>query len=179
VTRSKSSRIIALSVVAAAWLAFLGFYWSARDDDGADDRAGDTAQESPVTAEAPTASVEPPADAERVAAPERSIAVQTAKTPAPPQNPPAAIVAAPLAVSAPPPSAGSVAEPPAGQGTGETGATQVPVDAVAEVPEPPAGAPDESSEPSLYKWTDRNGVVHFGEKPPPEYAESAVKVLDL
>ena len=25
----------------------------------------------------------------------------------------------------------------------------------------------------------RDGVVQFGEKPPPEYAESAVKVMDL
>jgi len=179
VTRSRSSRIVALSVVAAAWLAFLGFYWSARDGEGADERAEDTAQDAPVTAEVPTAPVEPPAEAEQVAAPERSIAVQTATTSGPPQTPPAAIVAAPLAVSAPPPSAGSVSEPPAGQVTGEEGATQVPVDSVAEEPELSAGSPDESSETALYKWTDRNGVVQFGEKPPPEYAESAVKVMDL
>jgi hypothetical protein len=182
VTRSRSSRIIALSVVAAAWLAFLWFYWSARDEDGTGGIAEDTAQEAPAAVEAstaPTTAVEAPAEAEPVATPDRSVAAQSAQASGPPQDPPAAIVAAPLAASTLPPSAGSVSEPPPEQVTGEAGAAQVPVDAVAEEPGPSAGVPDESSETALYKWTDRNGVVQFGEKPPPEYAESAVKVMDL
>jgi len=56
---------------------------------------------------------------------------------------------------------------------------QEPVDAVAEESELSAAQSDDTSETALFKWTDRNGVVQFGEKPPPEYAESAVKVMDL
>jgi hypothetical protein len=45
--------------------------------------------------------------------------------------------------------------------------------------EPNAVEAGDPAETALYKWTDRNGVVQFGEKPPAEYAESAVKVMDL
>ena len=32
--------------------------------------------------------------------------------------------------------------------------------------------------PRLYKWTDRNGVVHYGDKVPPEYANLDRNVLN-
>jgi hypothetical protein len=89
------------------------------------------------------------------------------------------VAAAPVVISTPPPSAGSASELPAGQAAGEPGATQEPVDAVAEEPDTSVAESDEPSDTALFKWTDRNGVVQFGEKPPPEYAESAVKVMDL
>jgi serine/threonine protein kinase len=36
-----------------------------------------------------------------------------------------------------------------------------------------------AAKPSLYRWVDKDGKVQFGEKPPEEYADSAVKVMDL
>ena len=179
VARGRSWRIAALSVVAVAWLGFLGLYWSARDGDQADGPLQDSVQEDAAIAEAPTTPAAPPAELEQVAGPDRSAAVERARTPAPAQGAPAAVAAAPVVISAPPPSTGSASELPAGQTTGEPGATQEPVDAVAEELEPSAAESDETSPTALFKWTDRNGVVQFGEKPPPEYAESAVKVMDL
>lgn len=179
VARAKSWRIAALSVVAVAWLGFLGLYWSARDGDEADGLVEDSVQGDAVTAEAPTAPAGPPAEVEQVAGPDRSAAGDPAKTSAPERGAPVAVAAAPVVISAPPPSTGSASELPAGQATGEPGATQEPVDAVAEEPETSVAESAETSETALFKWTDRNGVVQFGEKPPPEYAESAVKVMDL
>ena len=181
--RARSWRIVALSIVAVAWLGFLGLYWSARDGDGAGGPVEGTSQEAAVTAEVPTAPAQPPAEAaaaEQGAGPGRPAALEPATTPVAGQDAPVAVAAAPVVVSTPPPSGGSVLlEPPAGPATGESGATQEPVDAVAEEPEPSVADSDETSETALFKWTDRDGVVQFGEKPPPEYAESAVKVMDL
>jgi hypothetical protein len=44
-----------------------------------------------------------------------------------------------------------------------------------------ADAPPESKSgaPQLYRWVDKDGKVHFGENPPEEYADTAVKVMDL
>lgn len=36
----------------------------------------------------------------------------------------------------------------------------------------------QSSAPRLYKWTDRDGVVHYGDKVPPEYADRDRNVLN-
>ena len=177
--RARSWRIAALSVVAVAWLGFLGLYWSARDGEEPKGVAEDASQESPVPAEAPTAPEVPPAEAERVAGPDGPAAVGPAETPVPAQVAPAALAAASVASAIPPSAAGAVPEPPAEPLAGESGATQEPVDAVAEEPEISVVESDETSETALFKWTDRNGVVQFGEKPPPEYAESAVKVMDL
>jgi len=177
--RTRSWRIAALSVVAVAWLGFLGLYWSARDGDEADGLVEDSVQRDAVTAEAPTTPAGPPAEVEQVAGPDRSAAVERSKSPVRPQDAPTAVAAAPVVISTPPPSAGSASELPAGQAAGEPGATQEPVDAVAEEPDTSVAESDEPSDTALFKWTDRNGVVQFGEKPPPEYAESAVKVMDL
>ena len=35
----------------------------------------------------------------------------------------------------------------------------------------PATSSAQTSQQRLYKWTDRNGVVHYGDKIPPEYAD--------
>jgi eukaryotic-like serine/threonine-protein kinase len=178
VTRAKSSRIVALAVVAVAWFAFFGLYWSARDGEEPKVVVEDAPQELPVPAEAPAAPEVPPAETERVAGPDRPATVGPAETPVPAQAAPAALAAATVA-SAVPSAAGAVSEPPTEPLAGESGATQEPVAAVAEEPEASVAESDETSETALFKWTDRNGVVQFGEKPPPEYAESAVKVMDL
>ena len=54
----------------------------------------------------------------------------------------------------------------------------------AAVEQPVAPAEDRSSAPpaggpGLYRWVDESGEVQFGENPPPKYADSAVKVMDL
>jgi hypothetical protein len=41
-----------------------------------------------------------------------------------------------------------------------------------------ASAQSRSDGPRLYKWTDRNGVVHYGDKIPPEYANVDRSVLN-
>ncbi len=179
VARSKSSRIVALSVVAVAWLAFLGFYWSARDGEEPEGRVEDASQQAPVPAEAPTAPDVPPDEAERVAGPVRPAAVEPVESSVAAQEAPAVLASAPVASAIPASAAGAVPDRPSESLGGETGATQRPVDAVAVEPQAAVAEPDETSETALFKWTDRNGVVQFGEKPPPEYAESAVKVMDL
>jgi hypothetical protein len=41
-----------------------------------------------------------------------------------------------------------------------------------------ASAQSRNDGPRLYKWTDRNGVVHYGDKVPPEYANLDRDVLN-
>jgi hypothetical protein len=70
------------------------------------------------------------------------------------------------------PKAGEVAE----AGTTAQAAEPVEEPATADspaTPAPPAGGP------GLYRWVDGNGDVQFGENPPREFADSAVKVMDL
>lgn len=46
----------------------------------------------------------------------------------------------------------------------------------------PADPGNEHGQPAtetLYRWADKDGAVHFGPVPPPEYAKSAVPVVDL
>jgi hypothetical protein len=59
---------------------------------------------------------------------------------------------------------------------GESAGDSAPGDAGAEPVEDATG----SAAPSeLYRWVDREGIVRFGERPPDEYASSAVKVVDF
>jgi Domain of unknown function (DUF4124) len=41
-----------------------------------------------------------------------------------------------------------------------------------------AGALAEDKTPKLYKWVDKNGVVHYGSSVPPEYASQQLQVLN-
>lgn len=43
---------------------------------------------------------------------------------------------------------------------------------------PSIGSTQSSPGPRLYKWTDRDGVVHYGDKVPPEYANLDRSVLN-
>jgi hypothetical protein len=43
---------------------------------------------------------------------------------------------------------------------------------------PPTGNAQSPGSQRLYKWTDRNGVVHYGDKIPPEYADLDRNVLN-
>ena len=75
------------------------------------------------------------------------------------------------------------AQPASGEVTGDSagalGGVPDTLDSVPEDLESSAGEANDAAETALYKWTDRNGVVQFGEEPPAEYADSAVKVMDL
>jgi predicted Ser/Thr protein kinase len=42
-----------------------------------------------------------------------------------------------------------------------------------------AAPPSDAAEGSLYRWVDKQGNVQFGAKPPAEYADVAVKVVDF
>jgi hypothetical protein len=48
---------------------------------------------------------------------------------------------------------------------------------VAEATEPPSDS--RTGAPQLYRWVDQDGKIQFGENPPAEFADSAVKVMDL
>lgn len=180
-------RTVGLAVAGIAWIAFFAVYWSARQDESG---AG------PATGTAVTEAVETPsADAaEPVATP--VVAAQEPPTPAAAASQPPAQVrvsgGAPVAPEPEPqasPAAGSASSPPAksvaagpaladsaqtvpGEPLGEPAPGDVGAAPVDGEPEP--GAPSE-----LYRWIDRDGVVRFGERPPDEYASSAVKVVDF
>ncbi len=170
-------RIAALSVVGVAWLAFMLMYWFGRQPS--------------ETADAPRQSAPAPAEAAGAAA----IADDQAMTPA--GETPAAMVTGPASAPASSPGTGvsEVAEPATGvqqaAATGEApsapvaaAAAQPPAEQAAEAA-PPASeravksTAGSSSRPALYRWVDASGAVQFGENPPPEYADSAVKVMDL
>jgi hypothetical protein len=67
------------------------------------------------------------------------------------------------------PVAAAAAQPPAEQAAEAAPASERAVKSTA----------GSSSRPALYRWVDASGAVQFGENPPPEYADSAVKVMDL
>jgi hypothetical protein len=180
--RKRSLRILALSIVAIAWLGFLGLYWSARDADDAAAPVERAGREPGVPVEAPAAA------AAAAAVPEAAVPETHSGAAAEIERPralpglsavPATVAPAPVVKPAP------VAEtaPASGAATGDSAVAQggVPdiLDSVPGDSEPNAVEAGDAAETALYKWTDRNGVVQFGEKPPAEYAESAVKVMDL
>ena len=167
-------RIAALSIVGAAWLAFMLMYWFGRQPAEAEGGTEDVALEATdgaediATSEAGSApgivGVDVPAAAAAGAA--ASVGSDAAESAAPankaPEAPaaggaPAAAVA--TAVPQPAPEQSAAAAPKAEQAN--------------------KSASGGSSRPALYRWVDATGAVQFGEDPPPEYADSAVKVMDL
>jgi hypothetical protein len=45
-----------------------------------------------------------------------------------------------------------------------------------------AASVDDGKQPAaatLYRWVDKDGAVHFGPTPPPEFAKTAVPVVDV
>lgn len=179
--RRKGWRLAAFAAVGIAWLAFFGVYWSSRDEgetqvvapaatvddmpasatpsDGpAAEAAGSTASPTPARREAT-----PPATVQAVPATERSrVASQDERVGD-------AAGAAPVVaedVQATPDRPVPDVAPPASSAQEES-------------VEQAEGAPPDTGKRALYRWVDSNGTVQFGEQPPEEYAESAVKVIDL
>lgn len=171
-------RIAAVSIVGVAWLGFMLMYWFGRQ---------------------PAETVEAPAEAPPEAV-EADGATATAGEPAAPVSPGVAEVPV-QARTGTPPAAGSGSAEGAGaepapdvpqQAPG--GTASAPAAAASAAPQPPTASAVEapasseparksaagsSSRPALYRWVDATGAVQFGENPPPEYADSAVKVMDL
>ncbi len=156
--RNKTFRNIALAIVAVAWLGFFAMYWNARERPEAPARAAAgavSADRTPALAEPAKAPTElqpkPVGKAARDPAP-ADVASRVAKKPATPAPVPGPAVAT-------------------------TSAGEQRVDGAAPAAEP--GVANASEQAGLYRWVDENGTVQFGETPPPEYAGSAVKVMDF
>jgi hypothetical protein len=167
-------RIAALSLVGVAWLAFMLMYWFGRQPaETADDSeaialeaAGGAKGIANSEPEAATDAVE--VDAQAAAGPGATPSVgrqaREATEPADPVPESAPAGEAPAA---------AVAAAPAQPAPEQTAAA-----APANEPAAKSGSGG-SSRPALYRWVDATGAVQFGENPPPEYADSAVKVMDL
>jgi len=136
--------------------------------------AGSSAPEPPPPAPARAAGE---SESGRVAAtaapPEAQSGADTSSNAGSAEAPPAAgaVPAAGVAASADASSSRSAA-PPA-EASSETSEASSTGESPAVAETPPA------AKPSLYRWVDKDGKVQFGEKPPEEYADSAVKVMDL
>ena len=168
-------RAIALAIAGLAWLGFFVVQWSARQGSDAPSPKAEAGrneldaakslvapdESTAVAKAAPEASVQRPA----VAKPVRSPASAATERPKP--------VAESPDVNAPVPSGSPVAdiEPALAAGNAPETSSEAPAEPA------PAGATGQSA-PALYRWVDRNGVVQFGEKPPDEYADDAVKLVD-
>jgi serine/threonine protein kinase len=180
----KGRRLAAFAAVGIAWLVFFGIYWSSRDKGG----------ESTVQSPAATATATEDAPPTPALSPG-----QTAAVPAPPAGPLREQV--PKTVAQAPPAAGRstvasqdersggiagaspvVPEQSAadsGAAVDEASPPSASVTQDAKPEQPNANGPPETGKHALYRWVDANGTVQFGEKPPEEYAASAVKVIDL
>lgn len=180
-------RTAALAVAGVAWIAFFAVYWSARQDE---------AGAGPATGAAVTATARPPSVESAATDATPGVAVEEPLAPAAaPARPPARAKASGGAPVTPEPQ--SQASPEAVAASGPPAETVTSMPAVADsAPAVPGGSVDESApgdgetppvnmEPGsgapseLYRWIDRDGVVRFGERPPDEYASSAVKVVDF
>ncbi len=191
-------RTVAMAIGGLAWLAFFAFYWLGRDSPP-EDGAGADAGGPVATAAAPSAPPEPGKEPAARPAPEPK-ALPVAKPPAVvsatpatgdpgasgsaagsgPQAPVAPSVDAKAAgSSAPTPVAKEVAPTPddAGEGAAGLAATEANASASESPADPSAESPSSTAE--LYRWVDKDGKIQFGEKPPDEYASSAVKVMDF
>lgn len=157
---SGSPKGVMIAAAVAVTFALVGAYWYFKQPTEAPVTATEVAAQPPVVpAQAP--------ESEEVAAP---VATDAATGPG---SPPIVAEQPPVVVdgqqAASEPETGALAEttpPPVSE------QPPVPVEPAVKKPAPPA-------EPGLYRWVDSNGVAQFGENPPPEYAESAVKVMDL
>jgi serine/threonine protein kinase len=174
-------RTAAMAVAGLAWLAFFAFYWQAKQDE--------TGVRPVTEAAVPTTTEAPPTEATAAAAAPVPAVQEPQASGAAPALPPVRI--RPSEQAAVVPDAGkTVASSPlpetsepvpavadaAADAPGESAGNSAPGDAGAEPVEDATGTPAPSE---LYRWIDRDGVVRFGERPPDEYAGSAVKVVDF
>jgi serine/threonine protein kinase len=176
--RKRKGWLISLAVVGLAWLGFLLVYRSARQDaEVREPSAEKGAGKSP--ADLPAASPPEPAPSSKPVpmAPVAQAPVAKASSgQAPAVEPPRASARSKTpkqpAVAGPVATAGDNESPAAkntlpdaqnGDGAGSAAAT----------------SKADTEKPVLYRWVDKNGIVKFGEVPPAEYADSAVKLVEF
>jgi serine/threonine protein kinase len=177
-SRKRKWRVISLAVVGLAWLGFLLVYMSARQDAEVPEPTTEkVAEKSP----ADLAAVSPP---QQAPSPRPFSAAPVAQAPA--AKPPSEQAPAgerPRASSRSRTSAEpSLAGPVAAAGSNESRAANSasPDDQGGGTPESAAvTSKGDAEKPVLYRWVDKNGIVKFGEVPPAEYADSAVKLVEL
>lgn len=189
-------RTVALAVAGLAWIGFFAIYWSARDEKPPIPGA---ATDDPVAAiDAPAAATDVPAEpAVRPAPPVATASTARAASASAASQAPAGS----SPVTGPPANAtGDGQGPPEPAAATVASAAEDSIDAIAapedELPDPPdaageatelpvaaaASAPaaqPQSGPPQLYRWVDKDGKAQFGSNPPPEYASTAIKVMDL
>lgn len=172
-------RTVAMAIGGLAWVAFFAFYWTAResapteaskpDAQATAAAASEPVSESPavpVSGAAPKADKKPivkPAARPIAPAPTAGSGPQLAGAPpvGPVEREPSSSTSLPNeGAHEPSKAAGAVADAP-----------------VAEATEPPTEP--RTGAPQLYRWVDHDGKIQFGENPPAEFADSAVKVMDL
>ena len=178
--RKRKGWLISLAVVGLAWLAFLLAYRSARQDENAPLPSSETAAEK---SPAEPATVSPP-EAPQAPASKPFPAAPVGKAPvAKASSGPGAAVDAPRASSrSKTPAQPAVAAPVVTAGGSESpGAIDaLPDTQDGDVTDSEAATSKAAGEqPVLYRWVDKNGMVQFGEVPPAEYADSAVKLVEF
>jgi serine/threonine protein kinase len=185
--RRRIGRTIALAIAGIAWAAFFAVYWYSRESPPPDG-AGPETQAVTDAAPSPAPQAVPGPEVKVVAEPAQ---VRVAKPAATARPKPASGKAAPVTsagdgplASATSPEVGTQPRQSSSPSKGAGDAAPEPVDAPGAVADTSAAAQSESSgdpQPGgsqLYRWVDKEGKVQFGEKPPQEYADSAVKIMD-
>jgi predicted Ser/Thr protein kinase len=175
----RMGRTVAMAVGGLAWVAFFAFYWTARDSTPTEATTPDTqatagaapepVSESPMapvtgaTPKADTVPVVKPATRPIAPAPTAGSSPQLAVAPpiGPVEREPSSPTSLPNeGAREPSKAAGAVADAP-----------------VAEAAEPPTDPGTDATQ--LFRWVDQDGKIQFGENPPAEFADTAVKVMDL
>lgn len=176
----RMGRTVAMAVGGLAWVAFFAFYWTARESTPTEITTPDTkavagaapepVSESPM---APVTGATPKADTVPVVKP----ATRPIAPPAPTAGSgPQLAVAPPVGPVEREPSS-STSLPNEGAQEPSKAAGAVADTTVAEATEP--ATEPRTGAPQLYRWVDQDGKIQFGENPPAEFADSAVKVMDL
>ena len=170
--RNKQFRNLALGIVAVAWLGFFAMYWNSRERPDAPDAPVAVESEPAGATVATTAAVSPqPLPAKQPAGKSVPGATKAASGTNVTKQAKASV---PAMASAPAVDAAGSAEPSVDEAAPQVAAGAP--GSTAPVPTEPTDTPGQAG---LYRWVDGNGTVQFGETPPPEFAASAVKVMDL
>jgi len=180
--RKRVGRTVALTIAGIAWLGFFAAYWNAKKDESA---RPESPPEIP-TVESPAVSAEGIAEATpSVAETSPPASTQARQAPpakaSPPGSPPATVV--PRATSQGPGIEAAATASETAPATAPAPATAAAKPATSDAGAGATAGAGEPAEPEaaaqLYQWIDKDGKVQFGENPPPEYADTAVKVMDL
>lgn len=158
-------RTVALAIAGVAWLGFFASYWMAKHRPSVPEGAADSATAAPAET-APTTPALPAPVAEAIP----GVAPQA-------ESPRPGTTSRPVTTSSEMPKAVSsnqVAESKKRRVSDKAAAEA----SAGDVPAVTAAAEAQPEKPALYRWVDSSGKTQFGDKPPPEYADSAVKIVD-